>query len=70
MENSGRLLGANRSICVHYTDSNSSHQLRRNWSALIQEALYHGVKSFLPTGIFDLSRDQEFGEIQFLHQVQ
>ena len=39
VENFEQLLGANGPICVHFTAKNCSYPLRRNWFALLQEAL-------------------------------
>jgi len=38
VENSGRVLGANGPICVHFTIRNCSHPLHRSRFGLIQEA--------------------------------
>jgi hypothetical protein len=40
VENFEQLLGANGPICVHFTARNCSYPLRRNWFALLQEALF------------------------------
>jgi hypothetical protein len=59
VENFEQLLGANGPICVHFTAKNCSYPLRRNWLALLQEAL-HGQAASAPKNIYNdlFIRDQ------------